>query len=186
MARKKDIGGRKDIARDKPIIDRLIDLMRTSGSTKVLSIGEVAERYGPQGVTFDKLRYLDRIGLLVPERTGVGRAYTPNHLARLDCILDLLVNHGWGYVGLKAVVLREVGQLSKPSVSETLPLHEQLRSARPGDIIRVRLPSKRDYNTGYQRIARICKKLGFTVGIGKQVEIRLSEDEQYLEVRFRK
>lgn len=161
----------------------LISARQAKRSGDGLSIGEVVRQYGDRGVTFDKLRYWDKLGLLVPTRVGARRIYTQQDLEeQLHRILSLTED------GLRpgkiATILEYEGLSAPPSVSDTKSLDEQLRRAVRGDVVRVPLMSKRHYNTTYRRIERKAKALGKTVGRGREVEIRLSEDERYLEVHF--
>ena len=106
-------------------------------NTQALSIGEVVETYG---LTFDQLRYWDRLGILVPERVGNQRVYYRDHLEQLATIQRLLSG---GWTPLKVKLWLQLQNLDKPrSTSTTLALENALRVAKRGDVIREPLPTK--------------------------------------------
>lgn len=59
-------------------------MLEIKARERLLSIGEVAERFG---VAVSALRYYDELGILTPaDHTGAGRAYGPAELKRLALI----------------------------------------------------------------------------------------------------
>lgn len=158
------------------------DTVRRDAKRDWLNISEVAKLYG---VTEHQLRHWDDdLGILVPRRRGSARIYRRPELERLAQIL------GWRQQGWKPSKIKTwlefQGKLSPGSRPTTYGLEESIRLARRGDVIRDGLPSKDDYNTGYQRMRRIIRRRHPTkrVGLGNDVEIRLSDDGRYLEARF--
>lgn len=152
-------------------------------SERFLSIGDVVSLYG---VSFDQLRYWDRKGILVPQRVGARRVYLREHLLRLAHILQRM-KQGWS--PLKIAIWYEFqGTKKTKSLSTTAALEHRLRRAVKGDVIREPLPTKAAYNTVFVRLARKIRQLfpEKKVGRGKDVEIRLSEDERFLEAHFLK
>lgn len=136
------------------------------------------------GVTFDQLRYWDRKGVLVPERAGLMRVYTREHLLRLTEILRLM-KQGWSVQ--KIGLWYELRNAKQPqSVPSTRDLEYRIKRASRGSVIREPLPSKNAYNSVYVRLMRKIRQVfpDKKVGRGRDVEIRLSDDEMQLEAHF--
>lgn len=152
-------------------------------NTQALTIGEVVENYG---VTFDQLRYWDRIGICVPIRIGNQRVYERPHLEQLAWV-QRQMSEGMSPAEIK-IYLRQNKIEPPPSHPSTRALETAIRGARRGDVIRDPLPSKEQYNTGWRRLERIVKRVfpQKSVGRGRDVEIGLSEDERFMEIRFLK
>lgn len=154
-----------------------------TSTTQALTIGEVVENYG---VTFDQLRYWDRIGILVPVRIGNQRVYEREHLEQLAWV-QRQMSEGMSPAEIK-VAMRLYQMETPPSHPSTRALEAAIRGAKRGDVIRDPLPSKEQYNTLFRRAERIVKRVfpQKSVGRGKDVEIGLSEDERFMEIRFLK
>src|SRR3990167_9582148 len=118
------------------------------------TISQVSDEYN---VPQSHLRYLDRIGVLVPRRIGSFRAYGADDLKKLSYI-QRMISEGFRPSEIRTMLIA-TSIVDDRSISQTRALHELMKNAKRGDVVEQELDLS-SYNTIYQRLQRIMKRYG--------------------------
>jgi DNA-binding transcriptional MerR regulator len=114
------------------------------------------------GMTVTQLRYLDRLGLVVPHYRGAHRRYGPDAMERLRLIKGLL---GSGYKPgeLRAALRFQDALPVRPMTGKQILTRLLLEAATAREPVLLPAGTTRDYNTAYKAVGRLSGPLGLRV-----------------------